>query len=223
MTDEQFDIITFDCYGTLIDWERGIKAAFHDEAARDGIELDGDQIIAAYIDQEPAVESGPYRPYREVLAETARRVADKLGWKLNTERASFLAASLPDWKPFADTNPALERLASRFELGILSNIDDDLLTATRKQFTVDFEFIVTAQLVNSYKPGFAHFTEALSRAGSRRLIHAAQSYFHDVVPATRLGIPVIWVNRNGSPVEPDGPLPTHEVRTLTELANFLGV
>jgi 2-haloacid dehalogenase/putative hydrolase of the HAD superfamily len=223
MTDKQFDIITFDCYGTLIDWESGIKAAFHDEAARDGVELDGNQIIAVYSAEEPAVESAAYRPYREVLAETTRRVAGRLGWELKPEHAGFLAASLPDWKPFADTNPALERLARRFELGILSNIDDDLLTATRRHFTVGFDFVVTAQQVASYKPGLSHFTEALSRARSRRLLHAAQSYFHDVVPATRLGIPVVWVNRNGSLVEPDGPLPNHEVRDLTELANLLGV
>ncbi len=217
------DIITFDCYGTLIDWESGIKTAFQTEAAKDGVELEGNQIIAAYSAEEPAVESQPYRPYREVLAETARRVAGKLGWDLKPERAGFLAASLPDWRPFADTNPALERLACHFELGILSNIDDDLLTATRKHFTVDFDFIVTAQQVKSYKPGLSHFTQALSRAGSRRLLHAAQSCFHDVVPANRLGIPVVWVNRNGSPVEPNGSLPTHEVRNLTELANLLGV
>jgi len=223
MTDEQFKIITFDCYGTLIDWESGIKAAFHDEAARDGVELDGNQIIAAYSAEEPAVESEPYRPYREVLTETARRVAVKLGWELKPERAGFLAASLPNWKPFADTNPALERLARHFELGILSNIDDDLLTATRKHFTVGFDFIVTAQQLKSYKPGLSHFAEALSRAGSRTLIHAAQSYFHDVVPATRLGIPVVWVNRNASAVEPNGPLPTHEVRDLSDLAKLLGV
>ena len=223
MTDEQFDIITFDCYGTLIDWESGIKAAFYDEAAIDGIELDGNQIIAAYSSEEPAVEAEPYRPYREVLAQTARRVAVNLGWELKPERAGFLAASLYDWKPFADTNTALERLARHFELGILSNIDDDLLAATRRHFTVDFDFIVTAQQVKSYKPGQSHFTEALSRAGSRRLIHAAQSYFHDVVPATRLGIPVVWVNRSGSPVQPNGPLPNHEVRDLTELAILLGV
>jgi 2-haloalkanoic acid dehalogenase type II len=217
------DIITFDCYGTLIDWESGIQAAFHDEAARDGIKLDGNQIIAAYNSEEPAVESEPYRPYREVLAQTARRVAVNLGWELKPERAGFLAASLYHWKPFADTNPALERLARHFELGILSNIDDDLLAATRRHFTVDFDFIVTAQQVKSYKPGLPHFTEALSRAGSRRLLHAAQSYFHDVVPATRLGIPVVWVNRNGGAVETNGPLPTHEVRNLSEFAGLLGV
>lgn len=219
---EPFDIITFDCYGTLVDWETGIISAFQSEAAKDGVELNGDQIIAAYSAEEPAVESGPYRKYREVLGETARRVAAGLGWQLSTDRAGFLAASLPLWKPFQDTKPALERLASHFKLGILSNIDDDLLAATRRHFSVDFDLVVTAQQVKSYKPGLAHFEEAMARADGKRLLHAAQSYFYDVVPASKLGIPVVWVNRKGSSVEAGGPLPTHEVRDLSDLANLMG-
>jgi 2-haloalkanoic acid dehalogenase type II len=231
MANSDFDIITFDCYGTLIDWENGIVAAFQSEAAKDGVELKADDIVAAYGIEEPSVESGVYRSYSEVLGETARRVAARLGtnlgskpgWTIEPERAGFLAASLPHWTPFPDTNAALERLAGRYELGILSNVDDDLLAATRRHFTVSFDLIVTAQQVKSYKPGYAHFKEALVRAPGKRLLHAAQSYFHDVVPTSELGIPVVWVNRHGSPVEPGGPLPTHEVRTLTELANFMGV
>ena len=223
MLNRDFDIITFDCYGTLIDWESGIVTAFQSEASHDGVELAADDIVAAYGVEEASVESGPYRSYSEVLGETARRVCARLGWNIEPERAGFLAASLPHWTPFPDTNAALERLASKYELGILSNVDDDLLAATRKHFAVSFDLIVTAQQVKSYKPGAAHFTEALARTAGKRLIHAAQSYFHDVVPSRGLGIPVVWVNRHGSPVEPGGPLPTHEVRTLTELADFMGV
>jgi HAD superfamily hydrolase (TIGR01493 family) len=106
-----FDIITFDCYGTLIDWESGIVSAFQSEAARDGLAFSADEISAAYMIEEPAVESGPFRPYRDVLAETAWRVATQLGWTITLDRASFLPTSLPEWNPFADTNPALERLA----------------------------------------------------------------------------------------------------------------
>lgn len=219
----QFDIITFDCYGTLIDWEGGMVSAFTSEAARDGVTLEADQIVAAYMAEEPSVESGGYQPYREVLAETAHRVSVRLGWQLEPERAGFLAASLPDWKPFADTNAALERLARRYRLGILSNIDDDLLDGTRKHFSVSFDLIVTAQQVKSYKPGLAHFKEALARAGGKRWLHAAQSYFHDVVPASKLEIPVAWINRNGNHPESGGPLPTHEVRNLAEFADLLEV
>src|SRR5262245_10646950 len=126
MITEPFDLITFDCYGTLIDWEAGIIAAFQNEAARLGSTIDQQAIIAAYHAEEPAVESQTYRPYRDVLEETARRVALRLGLPIDRARAGFLAESLPHWQPFPDTNPALERLVTRHRLGILSNIDDDL-------------------------------------------------------------------------------------------------
>ena len=219
---EPFEIITFDCYGTLIDWETGIKDAFRAEAAKDGIEIQGDQVIKAYAAAEPSVESGTYLTYREVLCETALKVAAKLGLDLTAERAAFLGESLPHWAPFPDTNPALERLSKRYHLGILSNIDDELLDATRSRFTVDFDLVVTAQQVRSYKPGPAHFAEALARAGSRRLLHAAQSHFHDVVPARKLNIPVVWVNRKNEKLQPGDVVPTHEVRTLADLADLLG-
>jgi 2-haloacid dehalogenase/putative hydrolase of the HAD superfamily len=219
---ESYDIITFDCYGTLIDWEGGITAAFQAEAARDGLELLPNQIIDAYAAEEPAVESGSYLSYRDVLNETAMRVAAKLGWKLSPDRARFLATSVPGWLPFPDTNPSLERLSRRFRLGILSNIDDDLLASTRRHFTVGFDLIVTAEQVKSYKPGLAHFKEALSRAGDSRVLHAAQSYFHDVIPTSKLGIPVAWVNRKRDGIFHGGPIPTYEVQTLADLANLLG-
>jgi len=222
MTSSDFDIITFDCYGTLIDWEGGIINAFQSEAAKDGLTLEGDQIIAAYSAEEPKVESGAYLSYREMLRETARLVGSRLGWNVSTERASFLAQSLAEWKPFADTNAALERLAGKFQLGILSNVDDDLLAGTMRQFTVQFDLIVTAQQVRSYKPGLAHFNEAITRLSARRLLHAAQSYFHDVIPCAALRIPTVWVNRKGERPDPGGPSPTHEVRNLSELADFLG-
>lgn len=218
-----FDIITFDCYGTLIDWESGIVRAFQSEAARDGLTFEASEIVAAYMTEEPAVESEQYRLYREILALTAHRVATRLGWKIDLARAGFLAASLPDWQPFPDTNVALERLARRFQLGILSNVDDDLLAATRRHFPVSFDLIVTAEQVKSYKPAPAHFREALAHADRRKLLHAAQSYFHDVVPACQLNIPVVWVNRKGNRADEGGPLPTHEVRDLTALADLLGV
>ena len=220
---ENFDLITFDCYGTLIDWERGIVGAFEAEAARQQTRLDPDQVIATYMVEEPGVEATEYKPYRTVLDETARRVAARLGWQIPPDRTRFLSNSLIDWLPFPDTNPALERLAQHFQLGILSNVDDDLLEGTRKHFTVNFDFIVTAQQVRSYKPGHAHFKEARRRAAGKRQLHAARSYFHDVVPATALGIDVVWVNRKGELAMKDGPRPNHEVRNLTELADLLGV
>jgi 2-haloalkanoic acid dehalogenase type II len=214
-------IITFDCYGTLIDWEAGIIAAFQSEAGRDGMTLEPDAVIGAYHIEEPEVESGRFRSYREVLTDTAVRVASRLGWHIDRARASFLPESLPQWTAFADTNAGLEKLASRYRLGILSNTDDDLIAATRKHFTVDFDIVVTAQQVKSYKPGYAHFQEGLRRAGDRKLLHAAQSYIHDVVPCSALGIPVAWVNRKSEPIGSAGVEPTYEAPDLASLAQLL--
>ena len=223
MADYDFDLITFDCYGTLIDWEKGIAGAFQSEALRQGKSLDAEAIISAYHGEEVAVETEAYRPYREVLAETAKRAAARLGLQIPHDRAEFLADSLPDWQPFSDTNDALERLARRFELGILSNIDDDLLQATRRHFTVQFDLIVTAAQVKSYKPASAHFLEARQRAGGKRWLHAAQSYFHDVAPASRLGVATASINRKDERAHTQGPQPTFELRNLTGLADLLGV
>jgi 2-haloalkanoic acid dehalogenase type II len=217
-----FDTITFDCYGTLIDWESGIINAFQSALSSECGEIKGDRIIELYSAAESQVENESYRSYREVLGETAGRVAKSLGCKLSTD-ASFLAEGLAGWTPFPDTNAALERLATRFKLGILSNTDDDLLASTRKHFTVNFDLIVTAQQVKSYKPGLAHFKEASQRLGGPRFLHAAQSYFHDVVPARHLSIPCVWVNRKKQTPELGGPLPDREVHNLTQLADLLGV
>ncbi|HEX9747526.1 MAG TPA: HAD-IA family hydrolase, partial [Methylomirabilota bacterium] len=177
-------------------------------------------VLAAYERIEPVVQAERYQSYREVLTESARRVARELGWALPEAREGFLAESLPFWIPFPDTNPALERLfKAGYQLGILSNVDDDLLAGTRKHFTVPFDLIVTAQQVGSYKPADGHFTTARERIGGRRWLHAAQSHFHDVTPARRHRIPTAWVNRKRQ-VRGE-PRPDREVHTLTELADWL--
>jgi len=202
----EYDVITFDCYGTLIDWESGIRAAF--ESA--GVE--GDEALREYPRVERQVESGAYRSYRDVLTETASRIAAYVD-------GTFLAKSLPSWKPFADTNAALQRLrGAGIRLGILSNVDDDLLAETRKHFVVDFDLIITAQQMRSYKPGHAHFLEARKRIGNARWLHAAQSNFHDIVPANALGIPTAWINRHNQAALPGG-TPTHHFSNLTQLAD----
>lgn len=196
---KEYDVITFDCYGTLIDWESGIREAFMRAAAEDGIRLDEKGIIAVYSAVEPVVERERYRRYRDVLTESAARTAHALGWPIAWERATFLAESLPSWKPFPDTNPALQRLRDAgYRLGILSNVDDDLLERTRKHFSVDFDIIVTAQQVGSYKPAPNHFLVARERIGDARWLHAAQSNMHDIVPTNALGIPNAWINRKGN-------------------------
>jgi len=215
-----YDIVTFDCYGTLIDWVSGIRDAFAHAAAEDGVSISGDDAIRLYGEIEPIVERD-YRPYQDVLTETAARVAHALGWPIAYERATFLVNSLPLWRPFADTNPALERLRDAgIRLGLLSNIDDDLLAATRRHFTVDFELVITAQQLRSYKPGHAHFLAARQRIGDARWLHAAQSDFHDIVPTNVLGIPNAWINRRHEQALPGGK-PGMELADLTGLADAI--
>jgi len=220
-----WDFITFDCYGTLIDWESGIGAWFGGSAAREGLTLARPEVLAVYAKIEPAVEAESFRPYREVLAETALRVAKYFDWALTPERACGLADSLPSWKPFPDTNPALERLLSAgCRLGILSNVDDDLLAGTRRHLTVPFELLVTAQQVRSYKPDPAHFTECERRIGSKKgWVHVAASYYHDVEPCLKKKIPVIWVNRTKQQLEAGQKKPDAEVANLKEAAKLLGI
>jgi 2-haloalkanoic acid dehalogenase type II len=221
MTHRPYDIVTFDCYGTLIDWERGIRDAFLTAAAALRIPVDPEAALALYVEIEAEVEAGPYQRYRAVLADTARRIAHRLGWPLPESGAGFLAESMPAWPPFPDTNPALRRLAEAgYRLGILSNVDDDLLAWTRRHLAAFFEVVVTAEQASSYKPASRHFTMARELIGSARWLHAAQSYFHDIVPARALGIPVAWINRKGETAS-DGGKPDRECRTLTELADWL--
>lgn len=219
----RWDVVTFDCYGTLIDWDRGIAAAYRAALSADGVSLDLDHVLAAYHELEPVVQAETFRSYRDVLTETSRRVAARLGWALPETRARFLPQSLPGWTPFADTNAALERLGrAGCRLGILSNVDDDLLAGTRRHFAVAFDpaLVITAQQVHAYKPAAAHFEAARARLGGQRWLHAAQSYFHDIVPARNLGIPVAWINRTGeAPPQPSGAIA--EFRTLEEFADWM--
>jgi 2-haloalkanoic acid dehalogenase type II len=217
----RFDVLSFDCYGTLIDWERGIAEAFAAAAGADGVSLDRAAVLRAYHEVEPRVQAERYRRYREVLALAARAVADRLGWVLAPGREAFLPESLPAWPPFPDTNDALRRLRDAgHRLIILSNVDDDLIAGTRRHLAVDFEAVVTAEQVGSYKPAPGHFAAARKRIGGAPWLHVAQSYFHDVQPARALGIPSAWINRKGErPLDDRGP--DHEFRTLAAAADFL--
>ena len=216
-----YDVLTFDCYGTLIDWEGGLSTALMRAAWADGMRLERAAVIRAYMAAEREVEAGPYRSYREVLADSAQGVAARLGWRLDSARASFLADSLSGWVPFPDTNASLERLRhAGYTLGILSNVDDALLAATRRHFRVPFDLIVTAEQVRAYKPAPPHFEAARRQIGSRRWLHVGQGYFHDMVPARAQGIPNAWINRNGE-TPSDGGRTDREFPTLVELADWL--
>ena len=191
-------LLTFDCYGTLIDWEAGILAALR-AAYPEAAAVEDEALLGEFHAAQNRLKTSDYRPYRQLVAETAAEVARSNGWDPSLERAAAVPASIPSWEPFPDTNPALSRLArAGVTFGILSNIDDDLLAGTLRHFDVEFALLATAQRIRSYKPASPHFERGREWAtGFNRWLHVAQSLFHDVVPATSLGVPVLWVNRKG--------------------------
>ena len=214
--------VTFDCYGTLIDWELGAYEAFQAEADRDGFTIDRNALIPLFIETQKEIERGSYELYAEVLRRTAVRVAKELGWDLEPSRSGFLPDSVPRWPAYRETNAQLERFGKKFETGVLANIDDKLLGATRRHFRVDFDLVVTAQQVRSYKPDPAHFTEGQRRIGGKKgWVHVAESYYHDVEPCLKKRVPVIWVNRHKEKLESGQKQPTAEVTNLREAAKLL--
>ena len=186
--------ITFDCYGTLIDWEKGITGSFEKMAMAAGIAVDRNQVLKLYRKYEREEEM-QYKKYRDVLTRVGRRICFELG--LQTNSFDFLVDDLPRWRPFPDTDRALRQLSRNHKLGILSNVDNDLLAATRRHFSVNFDLVITAQDLSSYKPGLGHFYDARRRIGTVEWIHAAQSYYHDIAPCKQLAIPSAWINRQG--------------------------
>jgi len=191
-----FDFLTFDCYGTLIDWRRGIEEAFSMFGRSVGRQFSPERVLELHARIEPEVQAEEFQRYGEVLDLTAARIAAEFGVEIPADDRHFLSDSLPSWQPFADTGPALERLrAAGYRLGILSNVDDDLLAGTLDHFSVDFDLLVTAQQVGSYKPALGHFREARRQIGEASWLHVAQSFFHDVQPAAALDLPVVWINR----------------------------
>jgi 2-haloacid dehalogenase len=220
---KRIEWVTFDVYGTLIDWETGIYEAFAKEAERDGFEIDRDELIAKFMETEKEIEGGSYELYAEVLRRTAVKISKDLEWPLEPSRSGFLPDSVQRWKPFRETNSALDKFKKKFQIGLISNIDDKLLGQTRRHLNPDFDLVVTAQQVRSYKPDPAHFTEAERRMGGKRgWVHVAASYYHDVEPCLKKKVPVVWVNRHKESLEANQKKPTAEVHNLREAVKLLG-
>ena len=220
---KKIEWVTFDVYGTLIDWETGVYEAFTAEAARDGFTIERDQLIPLFMSIQKEIQSGSYELYAEVLRRTAVRIAKELGWPLEPSRSGFLPDSVPRWQPFKETNAQLDRFAKKYNIGLISNIDDKLLGLTRRHFRTDFDLVVTAQQVRSYKPDPAHFNECERRIGGRRgWVHVAESYYYDVEPCLKKRVPVVWVNRHREKLESGQKTPTAEVHNLREAAKLLG-
>jgi 2-haloacid dehalogenase len=193
----RFEALTFDCYGTLIDWEAGLAAAFRPILAAHGIARDDDDVLTRFASHEAAAEAGPYQTYRRVLAAGLRGVAGELGFDPSDDETVAFSGSVVDWPAFPDSAAALTRLKSHFRLGVITNCDDDLFAASNERLGADFDWIVTAQQLRSYKPAERNFTLAFDRIGLPRdhILHVAQSLFHDHAPAQRLGMTTVWIDR----------------------------
>jgi len=224
----RFSIITFDCYGTLIDWETGILGAIRPILSAHHAHLTDADILRTYGEIEAEEESGSYQPYKEILTAVIRGFGIRLGFVPSEEEEQSLPNSLANWKPFPDTVAVLRRLKQKFKLGILSNIDDDLFSATAPQLEIEFDYVVTASQARAYKPSLEIFRLAQNRIGlpSQQWLHAGQSIYHDVIPARSMGIATVWVNRpsplpNSGAAKPAQGKPDIEVASLKELDELL--
>jgi 2-haloacid dehalogenase len=214
--------VTTDCYGTLIDWEKGIGGAFRKEADRDGLSIDEAALVKRFLEVQAEVMSGSYELYAEVLRRAAVRVAEEIGWEIEPSRAQFLPDSVGRWPPFREANAAMDRLAARYQVGIISNIDDKLLGVSRRHLRTELDLVVTAQQVRSYKPDPAHFRECARRIGGKKgWVHIASGYDTDVAPCLKMNVPVIWVSRHGEKLE-GRKAPTAQAKNLREAAKKLG-
>jgi 2-haloacid dehalogenase len=193
----RFEALTFDCYGTLIDWESGILASIRPVLVAGGVEPDDDAILEAYARAEAALEAGPYLRYRVVLGGSLRAVGEAFGVTPSDEDVDAFGGSVASWPAFPDSVTALAELHRRFRLGVITNCDDDLFAASERRLGLAFDWRVTAQSVGSYKPSVRNFEVALERIGlpAGRVLHVAQSLFHDHVPAKRMGLTTVWIDR----------------------------
>lgn len=225
----RFEILTFDCYGTLINWEAGMLPVLRRILAAHGKQVGDATLLELYGEFEHRSEQGTFQPYREVLASVVRQFGAQFGFTPTPEEVRSLPDSLAAWQPWPDTVAALRRLKTRFRLAIFSNVDDDLFAATRPQLGVDLDEVITAQQAQAYKPSLKLFELALSRihAPAHRVLHVAQSIYHDVIPAQSLGLATVWVNRpsarpGAGAAKSAAAKPDLTVRSLEELAALAG-
>lgn len=191
-----FDVLTFDCYGTLIDWETGLLTALRAELAASVEGVSGDELLEAFAAVEHVAQT-PYQPYRDVLAQALREVGARYGAEPSAEQQARFAGSVPDWPAFPDSSAALERLQRRYRLAPITNCDDDLFAGSAARLGITFDTVITAQQAGAYKPDERPFLLAFDRLGvpRERILHVAQSIFHDHVTAKRLGLRSVWINR----------------------------
>ena len=227
----RFDALTFDCYGTLIDWEAGILSALRPLLEAHGVvDQDDDDLLERHAHLEAEAEHRSFRRYRDILADVARGFGRDFGFVPTSAQVEGFAAAVAVWPPFTDSTQALKALETRYRLAIVSNVDDDLFAASAGQLGIEFSEVVTAQQVGSYKPARAHFDEVLRRLDvpRARVLHVAQSLYHDIAPARELGFTCVWVNRRdgrpgGGATKPAAAQPDLEVPDLRTLVEQMGL
>ena len=195
---DQFEWLSFDCYGTLVDWESGICDSVSNVLTRHDIHSPTPEILAMFSEIEPEVQARPgYLRYRDVLHEVMQLIAAELKLAFSDHELNSLAESLPNWPIFTDVAEALKTLKERYKLAVISNVDDDLFASTARALNVEFDLVVTAQQAQSYKPDLHNFNVASTgmKVDNQNWLHVAESLYHDISPANQLGIKSVWVNR----------------------------
>ena len=227
---DDFDVLTFDCYGTLIDWETGILDALRPIFAAHRVDVAPERVLELYGELESAAERGLYREYKVILRTVLEGLGARLGFTPTAKELEQFSTSVKDWPAFPDSAAALQALHKKYRLAIVSNIDDDIFAHSAQRLQARFDWIVTAQQAKSYKPSLNNFRLAFDRIGvpQNRILHVAQSLFHDIAPANSLGLSSVWVNRRhkkeGSGATPMAHArPDLEVPDLRTLAEKIGL
>ncbi len=221
----RFEWLSFDCYGTLVDWEAGISTAVGEVLKSHGIRRSRAEILALYADMEPRVQdSQTYLEYRRVLNRVMAAIGAELGFRCTESDLDCLVDTLPDWPIFPDVTGALDTLKRRYKLAVISNVDDDLFARTAQALNVDFDAVVTAEQARSYKPNLHNFDVAAARMAVEKeaWLHVAESLYHDIGPANQLGIKCVWVHRasRGGATRQTDAVPDLVVPDLTTLARM---
>lgn len=223
----QFRVLTFDCYGTLIDWESGILNALKPVFIAHQVKISQDDALELFGELEAAEERN-YKIYRKVLENVLINMGTRLEFMPGDEEVQAFGQSVAEWQPFPDTVDALFALKQKYKLVVLSNVDDDLFAYSAKKLQVPFDDVITAQQCGSYKPSLNNFRVAAKRVAvpKEQWLHVAQSLFHDIAPAKEMGLNTVWVNRRwnkpgGGATPPTNATPDVEVHTLQELAELV--
>ena len=226
----QYEVLSFDCYGTLIDWESGILSAIKPVLSSHHINLNDEGMLEIYAELESEAEAGQYMRYREILRKVMHGLGQRLGFVPTSSELDCLVDSLRGWKPFPDTVEALQTLKKSFRLAVISNVDLDLFGWSAKHLKVDFDWVITSEQVKSYKPALQNFKYVIEHIGipPAKILHIAQSLYHDVVPARTMGLPTVWVNRRkgkgGSGATPSAKshpdLEVPDLKTLVSMIHF---